>query len=81
MHSVREVLVVDLEFRPEIFEDVILKGDVGEDWITKRRDGVNGGIDRGDRILLADGRLNVELQAHRNHLHGSCRRVLKAHGM
>jgi hypothetical protein len=21
------------------------------------------------------------LQAHRNHLHGSCRRVLKAHGM
>src|SRR5262249_52067135 len=25
MHSVREVLVVDLEFRPEVFEDVILK--------------------------------------------------------
>ena len=61
MHSVREVLVVDLEFRPEILEDVILKGDVGEDWITKRGDSVDGGIDRGHRILLADGRLNVEI--------------------
>ena len=52
MYAVRPELVVDLDFRPEMLEYVILECEVDENRVAERADRADGRIDRLDRILL-----------------------------
>jgi hypothetical protein len=65
MLAIRPVFVIDLEFRPKIFENMILESRVDQHRIAIVHQICMGAIagrrQRGKAVLLADGRLNIEI--------------------
>ena len=64
MYSVGPISIVDLQFRPKILEQVILKRRVPKEGIAEIRQsraGLRRGANGVDRDLRADRRLNVEI--------------------